>query len=391
MSEPAPDAAVWADRFDDVLSGAALARGAIDTAYQPIVDIARGTVVGYEALARFPGFAERNPEQWFANARGHGCAAELEAAALRCALRHRRTLPANCFLTVNVSPDLLVSEPVRAVWREEAGRSGDLGGLVVELTEQAPIDSYAELEADLNVLRSAGALIAVDDAGAGYAGLQHLVRLRPSLIKIDRALIQDVDIDETKRALVELVGTFASRIDAWVLAEGIERAEELATLADLGVPLAQGYHLARPGPPWAGIKPAVALRLAVTAHPHRTTDRENDVGARTVRAALEPVPTVTDLAEAPGRFTDGPHLNAVVLLDELDRPVAVLESTVDLYALAPGMRVNVHTPLPEALERAVTRPGAQRFEPLLVTDAAGRYVGIARIERLITALTRLMD
>jgi hypothetical protein len=85
---------------------------------------------------------------------------------------------------------------------------------VVELTEQTPIDSYVELEPDLNQLRAAGALIAIDDAGAGYAGLRHLLALRPSLIKIDRELIQDVDRDEAKRALISMLGTFASRVDA---------------------------------------------------------------------------------------------------------------------------------------------------------------------------------
>ncbi|MEH0108954.1 EAL domain-containing protein [Tersicoccus sp. MR15.9] len=380
----APDPA-WSARFHDVLSGAALARGAIDTAYQPIVDVARGTVVGYEALARFPGFDERNPERWFGTARDHGCAAELEATALRCALRHRRALPSNCFLTINVSPDLLGSEPIRAVWREQ----GDMSGIVVELTEQAPIDSYADLDTDLDQLRGAGALIAIDDAGSGYAGLQHLVRLRPSLIKIDRGLIQDVDIDETKRALVEMMGTFASRIDAWVLAEGIERAEELSTLVDLGVPLAQGYHLGRPGPPWAPIEQATALHLASSAHPHLMSERELDEGHRTVRGCLEVAPTVLDITEAPTVFAEGSHLNAVVLIDDLDRPVSVLESTSDLFAATAGMRVNVHTPLTEALERAVTRPGSQRFEPLMVTDAAGRYLGVARLERMITAVTKL--
>ncbi len=96
------------------------------------------------------------------------------------------------------------------MWRHE----GNLGGLIVELTEQTPIDSYLDLEPDLNQLRAAGALIAVDDAGAGYAGLRHLLQLRPSMIKIDRELIQDVDRDEAKRALIEMLGIFASRVDA---------------------------------------------------------------------------------------------------------------------------------------------------------------------------------
>lgn len=212
--------------------GAALAGGVVSSVYQPIVDLARGTTVGYEALARFAGFAERNPEKWFAAARVLGCHAELEAVALRTALSARSDLPRNCFLTVNVSPDLLMTETIRSVWRDE----GDLDAVVIELTEQVPIESYTALEGDLAGLRGAGALIAVDDAGAGYAGLRHLLALRPSIIKLDRELIKDVDLDEAKLALVEMVGTFAGRVDAWLLAEGVERAGELDALVSLGAP-----------------------------------------------------------------------------------------------------------------------------------------------------------
>jgi len=201
---PRPEAGTPAPPdWENWLASACRGEG-LAAAYQPIIDTARGAVVGYEALARFPGYTEKNPEAWFAAARDHGKAAELEAAALRTALKARASLPANCFLTLNVSPELLTSECIRSVWRDE----GRLGGLIVELTEQTPIDSYVELEPDLNQLRAAGALIAVDDAGAGYAGLRHLLALRPSMIKIDRALIQDVDRDEAKRALIGMPGSW---------------------------------------------------------------------------------------------------------------------------------------------------------------------------------------
>src|SRR5579875_2611059 len=182
-----------------------LERGTVTAAYQAIVDVARGVVVGYEALARFPGPTTAGPLEWFAAARRLGLAADLEAAALSAALLGRPHLPRNCFLTVNVSPDLLDSAPVRRVFEAE----GDLGGLVVELTEQTPIDSYRSLEPHLNRLRAAGALIAVDDAGAGYAGLTHLLGLRPSIIKLDRGLVEGIDRDEAKRALLEMIGVFA--------------------------------------------------------------------------------------------------------------------------------------------------------------------------------------
>ena len=373
-ADGSPPGASTAPAWEELLAAACRGEG-LSAAYQPIVDTVRGTVVGYEALARFPGFAEKNPEVWFAAARSHGKSAELESAALRTALKDRATLPPNCFLTLNISPELLSTESVRSVWRNE----GSLGGLVIELTEQTPIDSYVELEPDLNQLRAAGALIAVDDAGAGYAGLRHLLALRPSLIKIDRELIQDVDRDEAKRALVSMLGTFASRVDAWILAEGVERVEELDALVSLGVPLVQGYCLARPAPPWAQLDVDLAHRLA-SQRPvvHKTV----------VRDVLEPASTVHSVAAAAEAFAANPVLQSMVLLGDHLRPISVLDADMaSLGMVSPGMRVNLDTPISEALERSMTRVRASRFEPLLVTDNAGRFAGIARMERMITALT----
>ncbi|MFB0835027.1 EAL domain-containing protein [Arthrobacter halodurans] len=373
LASPALPAGAAGPDWEGMLAAACRGEG-VASVYQPIVDTARGIVVGYEALARFPGFPEPNPERWFAAARAAGRAAELESVVLRTALAARSTLPANCFLTLNVSPDLLPTDEIRAVWRD----AGALGGLVVELTEQAPIESYVALEPDLAQLRGAGALIAVDDAGAGYAGLRHLLALRPSMIKIDRALVRDVDHDEAKRALIEMLGTFASRVDAWLLAEGVERVEELDTLAALGVPLVQGYCLARPAPPWAGIDPDVAARLLS----RRVPDRH-----RTVRDVLEIVATAGSVSAAAEAFREDPSLRCVVLLGEHHRPLAALGAGASrLGVVEPGLRANLSTPLAEALARSMTRDAPSRFEPLLVTDNAGRFVGIARLERMIHAL-----
>ncbi|WP_434994992.1 EAL domain-containing protein [Arthrobacter sp. Ld5] len=367
----APGQATAAQEVSE-LAAACLGEG-ITSAYQPIIDTVRGTVVGYEALVRFPGYAERNPEVWFARARRQGCAAALEAAALRSAFVHRAALPANCFLTVNVSPALLSSPLVRQVWAEQ----GNLAGVVVELTEQSPIESYLALEPHLDALRASGALIAVDDAGSGYAGLQHLLALRPAIIKMDRELVRDIDTDEAKRALMEMIGLFAGRVDAWLLAEGIERVEELDTLAALGVPLVQGYLLGRPAPPWQDLDPDLALRLAA---------RERGTTASTVRGVVEPAATAPSPGAAAALFDGNPHLTDVVLLDGR-RPQAVLtEDAARLGVVTTGLVVNVDTPIGEALTRSVTREAASRFAPLLVTDNAGRFVGIARMERLIGKL-----
>jgi len=365
----APERSVWTGLLDQACRGEGLG-----VAYQPIVDTVRGTVVGYEALARFPGFDEKSPEVWFSTARAEGRSADLEAAALRLALGSRNRLPANCFLTVNVSPDLLAGDAIRHIWREQ----GDLSGLVIELTEQVPIDSYRHLEPDLDQLRAAGALIAVDDAGAGYAGLRHLLSLRPSIIKIDRDLIRDVDRDEAKRALIDMLGTFANRVDAWILAEGIETAEELDTVAALGVPLVQGYYLAKPSDPWAPIPLETAHRLAA---------RDRTDQGHAVRHLVEPAFTASTVEAAADAFGVDARLQLVVLLSDDRRPIRVLTPySAARGETSPGLRLNLDTPIAAALARAVTRAQEHRFEPMAVTDNAGRFAGIVRMERLITAL-----
>ncbi|MFI7600140.1 EAL domain-containing protein [Actinoplanes sp. NPDC049681] len=359
---------------------AATAGHGLHAVYQPIIDVARGVVVGYEALTRFAGYPVRSPEPWFAAAHVHGLNAELQAAALRAAFAHRATLPANCFLTVNIGPEVLDADVVRAVWREQ----GDLRGVIVELTEHVVIDDWRALEPDLNRLRAAGALLAVDDAGSGYAGLTRLLALRPAMIKLDRALIVDVDHDEAKRALVEMLGTFAGRIDAWLLAEGIERAGELTTLADLGVPLAQGYFLGRPADPWAAVEFEAARTLGT-----RVRTRPGAGTRDTLRRHLEHPPVVTDAAMAAAAFDDA-AVDLVVLCDDQQRPIATLDDrSAPVPVVSPGMRINVDSPVDEAALRAITR--TDWAQPVLCTDNAGRYVGVVRMPRLIHAVSTAGD
>jgi EAL domain-containing protein (putative c-di-GMP-specific phosphodiesterase class I) len=198
--------------------------------YQPIIDLDRRTIAGYEALVRFVGYPVRQPEPWFAMARDHGCDAELQAAALRESLAARADLPPGCFLTVNINPAALRTTAVRRLWADQ----GDLDGLVIELTTHPASDR----DADLRRLRSAGALLAID-----YTGPNTPSTLQPDMIKLDRTLFGDA---ADAQAL-------AIAVDAELIAEGVETESELADLVDLGIPYAQGYHLGRPGRPWVGL------------------------------------------------------------------------------------------------------------------------------------------
>lgn len=153
------------------------------------------------------------------------------------------------FLSVNLSPSVAMSKQILDSLPD------DLHGIVVELTEHESLfGSQDELTDALDKLRARGARIAVDDAGAGYAGLQEIMCLRPDIIKLDRALIAGVKDDPARAALIECFVTFARRTGAEVCAEGIEDADDLRALADLGVHYGQGFVLARPAAPWAQIK-----------------------------------------------------------------------------------------------------------------------------------------
>lgn len=233
---------------------ALLARpGALTAVFQPFLALATGEVVGYEALTRFPGaHPQRPPDAFFAQAHRCGLGAALEAAAIRTALEQPGR-PPDAALSLNVSPSALLSPEVGAVL------PADLSGVVLEITEHERLaDDPAALETRLDELRQRGARLAFDDAGAGYAGLQHLMRLRPDIIKLDRTLVAGICEDEAKRALVESFGRFAARTGADLCAEGVEHLEDLRVLAELRVTYGQGYALARPSEGWVDVPAAVA-------------------------------------------------------------------------------------------------------------------------------------
>ena len=229
--------------------------GAIVPAFQPVMEVATGRVAGFEALARFAPPYARPPLLWFAQAHRCGLGPALEARAIDAALAVPDR-PAGTFISLNVSPAALLSPEVKAAL------PFDLEGVAIELTEHEAFDEDVALELELAVLRERGARIALDDAGAGYAGLQQLIRLRPDIVKVDRSLVAGIHRDSSKRALLEALARFAGTTGAAVCAEGVEEAAELRALIGLDVTYAQGYALARPGAAWPAIPAEVAAEVA---------------------------------------------------------------------------------------------------------------------------------
>jgi len=221
----------------------ALAAGALEMVFQPIADLNEGRVVGVEALARFTGEPRRPPNEWFEEANATGLGVELELAAVACAVASFSRLPPGVFLAVNASPVSVVDGGLQRLISAMPS-----GNIVVELTEHNRVEDYAELSSSLEELRQAGVRVAVDDTGAGYAGLQHILRIRPDIIKLDIDLIRGLDTDPVRRALVASLVSFGADTDAIIIAEGIETAGQLDTLRERGVAWGQGYLLAEPGP-----------------------------------------------------------------------------------------------------------------------------------------------
>jgi EAL domain-containing protein (putative c-di-GMP-specific phosphodiesterase class I) len=232
---------------------AALDDGHPTAVFQPIVRLLDGDVVGVEALARFDAALTESPLPWFEEAESVDLRVELELAAVRAALDAVDELDDHLWVSLNVSPRTALSTN-RLL---HALSPVALDRLVVEITEQAEVEDYDELNVGLQCLREEGVRIAVDDAGAGYASLRHILRLEPDMIKLDKSLVRDVHSDRARRALASALITFAAEIGATIIAEGIETAAELAALRRLGVTFGQGYYLARPHRP--PVAPLVAV------------------------------------------------------------------------------------------------------------------------------------
>jgi EAL domain-containing protein (putative c-di-GMP-specific phosphodiesterase class I) len=222
----------------------ALAPSAIQMVFQPVFDLVEGSLLGVECLTRFELEPRRPPNEWFVEAAAVGLAEQLELASARAAVAAMPSLPDRTFLSVNVSPDVASSDAFAAA----VLRAADPSRIVVELTEHDPVVDYERLQDALSALRSAGVRLAIDDAGAGYANFQHILRLRPDFIKLDLGLTQGIDGDPVRRALAAALVRFGQEIGALLIAEGVERREELVVLSDLGFAAAQGYLLGRPAP-----------------------------------------------------------------------------------------------------------------------------------------------
>jgi len=263
--------------------------GAIEPVYQPIVRLSDLEVIGYEGLARFPyadGLSHMPPDVTLAAAGEIGLREDLEVACWG-AMAKAGSPPGGRLLFVNISPHVLGHPGLAELADKLPSR------LVIEITEQSEVTDYAELRERLAPWVARGAALAVDDTGAGYASLEHVVELRPDFLKLTRSLVADIDKDANRQALLRALMAFAKEVGAGIVAEGVEREEEMQVLREAEVDYAQGWLFGKPGPPWPKIpdlKPRIVQPSLTDSGVKRIGRLEREVaGAPTIDKACDAI------------------------------------------------------------------------------------------------------
>ncbi|WP_082069122.1 MULTISPECIES: bifunctional diguanylate cyclase/phosphodiesterase [unclassified Pseudomonas] len=386
--------------------GSILTQGGLHSLFQPIVCLSEKRVIGYEALSRGPSNSPlHSPLALFAVARQAGRLSELEIACRQSACRrfNEQQLPGKLFL--NVSPESLLEAA------HQPGRTLQLlqdfgippSQVVIELTEQTPTDDFQLLQTALHHYRAMGFSIALDDLGAGYSSLRLWSELRPDYVKIDRHFIDGIHQDALKREFVGSILQIAKASRAQVIAEGIELAEELAVLTEMGVDLVQGYLLCRPQE-----QPPRDARKMLPKHDSSTVAL-NDEGCD-LSALLNEQPAVareTPTATVLEAFRRQANLNSLAVLDAQGHPCGIVHRhslsdallkpfATDLFARKPISRLMnddfLAVEMTQSLQqvsRLITSRARQRIEEDFIITLDGGYLGLGRVIDVLKLITEL--
>lgn len=285
----APEGAITADALRSAIQRV-VTSGALDIAYQPIVDLHTGDVIGYEALTRLTGSTPfRTTGELFEAAERAGMLETLEHAARTRSFERSRDLPAGCLLFLNNSPDVLCHPDFRPSLERDLKACPWLHPrrVVLEVTEQSAPSSDSILDRHVLALRERGFAVAIDDLGSGMNGLKRMMALRPNWLKLDIDLINDIENDPYKQSVIRFVVHFAKLCNMRIIAEGVERHEQLARLIELGVSHAQGYFIAMPGALRGPVRDGLASMIRVL-HEKAGMSRFRNPLAATIGSVAEP-------------------------------------------------------------------------------------------------------
>jgi diguanylate cyclase (GGDEF)-like protein len=372
--------------------------------FQPIADFTTGTILAWEALTRGPeGTTFHSPAMLFDFAEQSGKLFALERLCREKAISGFGSIATGQKLFLNIHPKTMADPEFTHGMTLELLQAAGLTpqNIVFEITERHSITEFALFHRTLDHYRSQGYLVAVDDAGAGYSGLTSIAQIRPEFIKIDMSLIQGIDKDPVKRALIETLVTFADKIGSKIIAEGIESQAQATCLVDIGVHYGQGFYLARPDAP----KPPLSLDTAYLRgpqdQPRLTTSCLMPIGnlveAAQVRPAGMLVPDAQQCFESVRQqasivVVDGTRPIGLVMEYQLNRQLSGQFGSA-LYAKRPveaimdksPLTVDEATPVEQTAKAAMQREKIKAYDDVIVTRQ-GAVLGIVTVQRLLNTL-----
>ncbi|TLX60475.1 diguanylate phosphodiesterase [Stutzerimonas nosocomialis] len=383
-----------------------LAHGDLTTLFQPIVSLSQQAVIGYEALTRGPSNScLHSPVTLFSAARHARRLNDLELACRESACRHFDAQGLQGKLFLNASPESLLDithKPGKTL--EFLQRFGiSPSQVVIELTEQTPIDDFQLLDNALRHYRAMGFSIALDDLGAGYSSLRLWSELRPDYVKIDRYFIDGIHRDAVKREFVDSILKIARASRAEVIAEGIELQQELFVLQEMGVDLVQGYLIGRPE-----TSPSVDFANLLPKAPTADSDFLEETGDLSPllvqQAGVSQDQPISDVLDV---FRLQANLNALAVLDDDRRPVGIVQRSLlseallkpyakDLLARKPISRLMSEEFLAvevshsmQQVSRLLTSRARQRIEDDFIITQDGRYLGLGRVIDVLKLITEM--
>lgn len=235
--------------------------GDIRTVFHPIVHVPDLVVIGYEALARGPENSRmESPSMLFSIAGNHDLVEDLDRICkIKSLLNFHRQASGlrdsgesmnGIKLFLNTEPKTFLDPgfSAAALRRQIHEHQIEPGDLVLEITERSAITNYVEFKERLDVFRKEGFLVAIDDTGSGYSSLQSIAELKPDFVKVDMALVRNINEDAIKQGLIEALVNFSRKHGIPIIAEGVETIAEFDQLVAMGVEYAQGFYFARPEP-----------------------------------------------------------------------------------------------------------------------------------------------
>ncbi|HSV74325.1 MAG TPA: EAL domain-containing protein, partial [Chthonomonadales bacterium] len=287
--------------------------------FQPIVNLGTGQVYGYEALIRAPQAGRLKRMGHYYRAADHARVVSwLDMACLEQCLHEAARAGVRQHLFVNLDAEGMayIQDAERSLSEQVAQVGLSPARIVVEITERQDVTDFPRLAGQIARLRDEGFKIAIDDAGEGYSTLASIADVRPDFVKVARPLVRSIENNGGRRALLEAISGFASRVGASVIAEGIETRDELATVIEIGVAFGQGYLLSKPKESFRGLRREMREYIAVQAERRRLRagGRAGFIGTIARQGVTLPPDAPVEVARQ--KLARIPDLDAIVVVDQ---------------------------------------------------------------------------